>query len=213
VIRVSNRVSVTFRIEEADRELLEKICRARGESLSSFVRRALRMEFARLGFLGQDEMKAPGNRQKGGAARVLSEDDIRLIKGLVRETLYEILEAELYGGLFGLLDAVEGGIVAFKQQFAAKKGVSAVQPKPAAVKEETFACLKFEPQKGARIGDYEVAYKEQNLQEHWNHAYNILRQANATINNRYYGEGYQHSYWLYGEGRIYRQRLNQKQTS
>jgi hypothetical protein len=144
---------------------------------------------------------------------MLSEDDIRIIKGLVRGTLYEILEAELYGGLFGLLDAVEGGIVAFKQQFAANKGVSAVQPKTAAVKEETFACLKFEPQKGARIGDYEVAYKEQNLQEHWNHAYNILRQANATINNRYYGEGYQHSYWLYGEGRIYRQRLNQKQTS
>jgi len=58
VIRVSNRVSVTFRIEEADRELLEKICRARGESLSSFVRRALRREFARLGFLSQDELKA-----------------------------------------------------------------------------------------------------------------------------------------------------------
>jgi len=60
VIRVPNRVSVTFRIEEADSELLEKICRARGESLSSFVRRALRMEFARLGFLSQDEAKALG---------------------------------------------------------------------------------------------------------------------------------------------------------
>jgi hypothetical protein len=141
----------------------------------------------------------------------LSEDDIQLIKRLVKETLYEIFEAELYGGLFGLLDAVESGIAAFKQQFAAKKGVSTVQPKPAAVKEETFACLKFEPQKGVRIGEFEVAYREQNLPEHWNHAYNILRQANATISNRYYGEGYQHSYWLYGEGRIYRQRLSQKQ--
>jgi hypothetical protein len=69
VIRVSNRVSVTFRIEEADRELLEKICRARGESLSSFVRRALRMEFARLGFLGQDEMKALEIGRKGGESR------------------------------------------------------------------------------------------------------------------------------------------------
>ena len=142
---------------------------------------------------------------------MLSEDDVRLVKRLVRETLYEILEAELYGGLFGLLDAVEGGITAFKQQFAAKKGVSAEPPKTATVKEGTFACLKFEPQKGVRIGEYEVAYKESNLPEHWNHAYNILRQANATISNRYHGEGYQYSYWLYGDGRIYRQKLSQKQ--
>ena len=52
------RESITFKLEEADRELLEKVCRARGESLSSFVRRALRREFARLGFLSQDEVKA-----------------------------------------------------------------------------------------------------------------------------------------------------------
>jgi len=109
------------------------------------------------------------------------------------------------------LDAVEGGIAAFRQQFASKKGVSAEQPKTVAVREETFACLKFEPQKGERIGEYEVAYKEQNLLEHWNHACNILRQANATIKNRYHGEGYQYSYWLYGDGRIFRQKLSQKQ--
>jgi hypothetical protein len=142
---------------------------------------------------------------------VLSEDDVRLIKQIVKETLYEILEAEFYDGVFGLLDAVEGGIAAFKQQFAVKKGVSAEPPKKVAVvREETFACLKFEPQKGVRIGEFEVAYREQNLPEHWNHAFNILRQANATINNRYYGEGYQYSYWLYGEGRIFRQKLSQK---
>jgi|YelNatPaOPRAMG01_1025707.scaffolds.fasta_scaffold32699_5 uncharacterized protein (DUF1778 family) len=52
------RESITFKLEEADRQLLEKVCRARGESLSSFVRRALRREFARLGFLSQDELKA-----------------------------------------------------------------------------------------------------------------------------------------------------------
>jgi len=34
---------------------------------------------------------------------MLSEDDIRIIKGLVRETLYEILEAEFYGGLFRIV--------------------------------------------------------------------------------------------------------------
>jgi hypothetical protein len=54
------RESVTFRLEESDRAVLEKICRARGEGLSSFVRRALRREFARLGYLSQDEAKALG---------------------------------------------------------------------------------------------------------------------------------------------------------
>jgi len=142
---------------------------------------------------------------------VLSEDDVRLVKRLIKETLYEILETESYDGFFSFLDAVEGGIAVFRQHFAVKKGVSAEQPKTVAVGEETFTCLKFEPQKGARIGEYEVAFKEHNLPEHWNHAYNILKQANATISNRYHGEGYQYSYWLYGEGRIFRQRLNRKQ--
>jgi len=57
---MSKHESVTFKLEEADRELLEKVCRARGESFSSFVRRALRMEFARLGYLSQEEHKALG---------------------------------------------------------------------------------------------------------------------------------------------------------
>jgi hypothetical protein len=134
---------------------------------------------------------------------MLSEDDVRLVKQIV----YEILEAEVYDGLFSLLEAFENGIASFKRQVASKKGVSA---EPSAVKEETFTCLKFEAMKGVRIGDFEVAYKEQNLPEHWNGAFNVLKQSNATISNRYHGEGYQYSYWLYGEGRIYRQRLSQQ---
>jgi hypothetical protein len=138
---------------------------------------------------------------------MLSEDDVRLVKQIVKETVHEILEAEVYDGLFSLLEAVEGGIASFKRQAASRKGVSA---EPAAVKEETFTCLKFEAMKGARIGDYEVAYREHNLPEHWNGAFNVLKQSNATISNRYHGEGYQYAYWLYGEGRIYRQRLSQQ---
>jgi len=138
----------------------------------------------------------------------LSEDDVRLVKRLVREAVYEVLETEVYGGFFSFLDAVEAGISNFKRQAASRKGVSV---EPAAVKEETFTCLKFEPQKGAKIGEYEVAYKEQNAEAEWLHAFNILKQNNAHISNRYHGEGYQYSYWLYGEGRIYRQKLSQKQ--
>jgi hypothetical protein len=137
----------------------------------------------------------------------MDEEYFKLVRQIAKETVYEVLEQELYDGLFSLVDALEGGIASFKQHFAVKKGVL---PAPAAVREETFACLKFEPMKGAKIGDYEVAYKEQNAEAQWMHAYNILKQTNATIGNRYHGEGYQYAYWLYGEGRIYRQRLSQQ---
>lgn len=80
----------------------------------------------------------------------------------------------------------------------------------AAVKEETFNILKFEPMQGAKIGSYEVAYKANNLPEKWTHAFNVLRMNNSTINSRYCGEGYQFSYWLYGEGKIYRQKLKKQ---
>jgi len=78
------------------------------------------------------------------------------------------------------------------------------------VKEETFTILKFEKQQGAKIGDYEVAYKPNNLTDKWTQAHNILRQNNATINNRYFGTDYIYNYWLYGEDKIYRQKLKPK---
>jgi hypothetical protein len=140
----------------------------------------------------------------------MDEKYFRLVRQIAKETVYEVLEEELYDGLFSLLDAFEGGIASFKQHLAVKKGVSATSVAVAAVREETFACLKFEPMKGAKIGDYEVAYKEQNAEAQWMRAYNILKQSNATIGNRYHGEGYQYAYWLYSEGRIYRQRLSQQ---
>jgi hypothetical protein len=79
-----------------------------------------------------------------------------------------------------------------------------------AVKEETFTILNFEKQQGAKIGEYEVAYKPNNLADKWTQAYNILRQSNATINSRYTGEDYTYNYWLYGEDKIYRQKLKPK---
>jgi len=39
-------------------DLLDKICRVRGESTSSFVHMTVRREFAQSGFLSQDEVKA-----------------------------------------------------------------------------------------------------------------------------------------------------------
>lgn len=92
-----------------------------------------------------------------------------------------------------------------------KMGPPRVKAAPA-VKEETFNLLKFDPQQGVKIGEYDVAYKPSNLEDKWIQAYNILRNSNATINDRYHGQGFQFSYWLYGEGKIYRQKLKPKQA-
>jgi len=81
---------------------------------------------------------------------------------------------------------------------------------PATVQETTFTILKFEQQTGAKIGEYEVAYKASNIEDKWTHACTVLRNSNATIKDRYHGEGYEFSYWLYGADKIYRQKLEPK---
>ena len=54
----------------------------------------------------------------------MNEEDIALVRQIVKETLYEILETEFYDAFFSLLDAFEAGVASFKQQFASRKGVS-----------------------------------------------------------------------------------------
>jgi hypothetical protein len=78
------------------------------------------------------------------------------------------------------------------------------------VSELIFTVLSFEPFQGAKLGEFEVAEKNSNPQDKWRSAYNILRAKNATIKDRYHGESYQYSYWLYVEEKIYRQKLKPK---
>jgi len=50
--------TLTFRLTRRDLALLEKITKLRGEDPSSFLRRAMRKEFAELGFLDEEGKKA-----------------------------------------------------------------------------------------------------------------------------------------------------------
>lgn len=77
------------------------------------------------------------------------------------------------------------------------------------VNENVFLSLKFEPQQGAKLGIFEVAYKANNEEptDKWTKAYDVLSKSNASIKDRYHAKDYQFSYWLYGEGKIYRQKL------
>ncbi len=88
--------------------------------------------------------------------------------------------------------------------------IKAEKKQAAAVLELNFTTLKFEAQQGAKLGEYEIAYKQSNPADKWQSAYNILSNGDATIQDRYHGEDYQYSYWLYGEGKIYRQKLKPK---
>lgn len=74
------------------------------------------------------------------------------------------------------------------------------------VNETTFNILKFEPQKGERLGDFEVASKPSNVVDKFSQAYGILRANNATIKERYHGPGYGYGYWIW-EGKIFRKSL------
>jgi hypothetical protein len=91
--------------------------------------------------------------------------------------------------------------------------IKAEKKQAAAVLELNFTPLKFEAQQGAKLGEYEIAYKQSNPTDKWQSAYNILRNSNATIKDRYHGDNYLYSYWLYGEDKIYRQKLKPKPQS
>jgi len=55
--------SVVFaRMKKQDIALLKRVCEARGEDLSNFVRRSVKMELARLSYLSEREKKALGLR-------------------------------------------------------------------------------------------------------------------------------------------------------
>jgi len=54
---ISEYIIRLLRITRRDKDLLEKICRARGEDPSDFIRRAMRKEFAILSYLPEEEKK------------------------------------------------------------------------------------------------------------------------------------------------------------
>lgn len=128
----------------------------------------------------------------------MTENDFEISILLIKRNSLQF-EIEQIDELLNKIGAA-AGLAAASQKAPAKAKTEAVQ-------EVTFTILKFEPQKGAKLGDYDVAFKENNLDDKFRYAFNILRVSNATIKDRYHGEGYQYSFWIYGENKIYRQRL------
>jgi len=51
---------VFSRIEEKEASLLKEVCKLRGESMSTFIRRSVRKELATLSYLPNEQKKALG---------------------------------------------------------------------------------------------------------------------------------------------------------
>lgn len=60
-----SNLTIGVRISKEDRDLIDHVCKARGEDLSDFVRRSIRKELASLSFLPDDQKKALGIREAG----------------------------------------------------------------------------------------------------------------------------------------------------
>ena len=52
------------RVTPEDREILEKVCKERGEDLSDFIRRAIKKELASLSYYSEDTKKALGIKKE-----------------------------------------------------------------------------------------------------------------------------------------------------
>jgi hypothetical protein len=116
--------------------------------------------------------------------------------------------------LIDFCNALESIAVKLRVQIEKMLGIAKVEkPKPKVVlSEKTFNILKWQVEKGNRLGEYEVAYKNQNILDSWQHCFNILKQNSAVIGNRFHEEGYGYAYWIYPEkyeDRIFRKKLNE----
>jgi hypothetical protein len=65
---MSNSI-IGVRISVKDRQLIQRVCRARGEDLSDFVRRSIKKELALLSYLPAEDMKALGIQTRKGGSR------------------------------------------------------------------------------------------------------------------------------------------------
>ena len=66
-------VPLQIRLPKNDKTPIEKVCKLRHENLSSFTRRAILRELARLGFLSEEEQQAleiQGNHNDVDARRI-----------------------------------------------------------------------------------------------------------------------------------------------
>lgn len=108
------------------------------------------------------------------------------------------MSEKLSEALLNFSDALENAALVLKQAIAK-------EIKPVQVNEAPFLTLKWEKRSGNKLKEFEVTTKTLNSgSEDFERCHNILKRNNADIQNRFQSEGWNYSYWLYGES-MYRQ--------
>ena len=118
---------------------------------------------------------------------------------------------EVAESLTDFSNAVEAACVNLRRQL---QGLAKTEAE-AVLLEDTFNILKWQDEKGVRLGDFQVAYKKMNLPDKWLHCYNILKANSSLISNPFKEEGYVFRYWIYPgkyEDRIFRKKLGEVRT-
>ena len=121
-------------------------------------------------------------------------------------------DSELAESLIDFCNALESLAVNLRRQI---QTITKTEVK-ATLSEDTFSILKWDNEKGERLGDFQVAYKQQNIPEKWQHCFNILKANNSLIANRFHEQGYVHAYWIFPDkypDRIFRKRLEKEAKS
>ena len=127
----------------------------------------------------------------------MNDEDAKQVRQLARQVFWEIWDEEL----LPLLADFTGARLAVS---GSKK-----EP-PATIPESTFSSLRYEDQKGEKLGDFQVAYRAQNSPDAWQHCFNILKANNASIKDSFHLEGYGFRYWIFPDkyvDRIFRKQL------
>jgi hypothetical protein len=121
----------------------------------------------------------------------------------IRKFVADEVEAKTQETMIEFINDLEGACAKARSFFSERKGL-------ATIRETAFNILTWQPKKGAKLADFEIATKDANDQEKFQHALNILKTNNATINERFYEPQFQHTYWVFQET-IYRQLRAEKQ--
>jgi len=105
----------------------------------------------------------------------------------IREARFEAL-AEL---LTDFASALEAECVRIKQR------VKKLVERELGLDEKVFTILNWEPKSSGKLGEFEIAAKDKNALNAWNHAYNILKTNEANIKNHFGLKEWKYYYWLF----------------
>jgi hypothetical protein len=133
---------------------------------------------------------------------MMDKEDIEKMRKVAREVFWDLWDTDL---LPLLKDFIGIRLDASRVKEEAKP----------TIQEDMFGVLGWESSKGAKLGDYETAFKSLNKVADWEKCFNILRDNKATIGESFHLQGYVYRYWVFPEkyqDRIFRKRLGESEA-